>query len=298
MNDSKGSISDFKLLLDKKRFEEQIIDGQSGFYDRIEQVFIPNTVFANLFSTIGPRYQLSELEIQQMIQISRKRVSDAIKEIHQNGKDSYAQIFLSYLSHKFLLENKNQSRNMVILYIDLVGSTALTAILTPEKLSMIIRIFCQEISICISQYFGYILKYAGDAVIGYFPEELHLTKEETSEYAIKCAFYMQQLLDESINEIFFQSQYPKLKARISLDFGEHQIVILGSEPDLLGHVISRAAKLMSKVSPNNIIIGDNLFKNLNDEIRKNFPIHDKFMLFETGEMYSIYISDNINNNKF
>ena len=61
MIDNKGSISDFKLLLDKKRFEEQIIDGQSGFYDRIEQVFIPNTVFANLFSTIGPRYQLSEL---------------------------------------------------------------------------------------------------------------------------------------------------------------------------------------------------------------------------------------------
>ena len=298
MNNTKEFITNFRSLLDKKRFEEQIIDGQSGFYDKIEQVFVPENVFANLFSNIGPSYQLSDIEIQQMVQISRKRVSNAIKEIHENSKDSYSQIFLSYLSHKFLLENKNQSRNMVILYIDLVGSTALTAILTPEKLSMIIRIFCQEISICISQYFGYILKYAGDAVIGYFPEELHLTKEETSEYAIKCAFYMQQLLDESINEIFFQSAYPKLKARISLDFGENQIVILGSEPDLLGHVISRAAKLMSKVSPNNIIIGDNLFKNLNDEIRKNFPIHDKFMLFETGEMYSIYISDNINNNKF
>jgi class 3 adenylate cyclase len=292
MNNTKEFITNFRSLLDKKRFEEQIIDGQSGFYDKIEQVFVPENVFANLFSNIGPSYQLSDIEIQQMVQISRKRVSTAIKEIHQNSKDSYSQIFLSYLSDKFLLENKNQPRHMVILYIDLVGSTALTAILNPEELSMIIRIFCQEISICISKYFGYVLKYAGDAVIGYFPEGYQLSKEEVSEHAIKCAFYMQKLLNESINEILFQNGYPKLKSRISLDVGENQIVVLGSEPDLLGHVISRAAKLMSKVSPNNIIIGDNLFKNLNDNMRESFPIHDKFMLFETGEMYSIYVSNN------
>ena len=36
-------------LLDKKRFEEQTIDGQSGFYDKTEQVFVPENVFANTF---------------------------------------------------------------------------------------------------------------------------------------------------------------------------------------------------------------------------------------------------------
>jgi hypothetical protein len=105
--------TDFRSLLDKKRFEEQTIDGQSGFYDKIEQVFVPENVFGNLFSNIGPRYQPSNIEIQNMIQSSRKRVS-IIKDIHQNTKDSYAQIFLSYLSHKFLLENKKQPRDMVI----------------------------------------------------------------------------------------------------------------------------------------------------------------------------------------
>lgn len=290
MNSTKEFITNFRSLLDKKRFEEQIIDGQSGFYDKIEQVFVPENVFANLFSNIGPSYQLSDIEIQQMVQISRKRVSNAIKEIHQNSKDSYSQIFLSYLSHKFLLENKNQPRHMVILYIDLVGSTALTAILNPEELSMIIRIFCQEISICISKYFGYVLKYAGDAVIGYFPEGYQLSKEEVSEHGIKCAFYMQKLLNESINEILFQNGYPKLKTRIAIDAGENQIIILGSEPDLLGHVISRAAKIMSKAPPNNIIIGDNVFRYLNNSIKERFPIQEQFMLFETGEIYPIYIS--------
>ena len=103
---NKEFVTDFRSLLDKKRFEEQIIDGQSGFYDKIEEVFIPENVFATLFNNIGPKYQPSNLEIQKMIQSSRKRVSNTIKDIHQNTKDSYAQIFLSYLSHKFLLEIK------------------------------------------------------------------------------------------------------------------------------------------------------------------------------------------------
>lgn len=288
---NKEFVTDFRSLLDKKRFEEQIIDGQSGFYDKIEEVFVPENVFATLFNNIGPRYQPSNIEIQNMIQSSRKRVSNTIKDIHQNTKDSYAQIFLSYLSHKFLLENKKQPRDMVILYIDLVGSTALTAILNPEELSMIVRIFCQEISICISRYFGYVLKYAGDAVIGYFPEGSILSKGDLHEHAIKCGFYMQKLLDESVNEILYQNKYPKLRSRIAIDVGRNQIVVLGSEPDLLGHVISRAAKIMGKAPPNNIIIGENVFRSLNDNTKEKFPLQDKFMLFETGEIYSTHMTN-------
>lgn len=288
---NKEFVTDFRSLLDKKRFEEQIIDGQSGFYDKIEEVFVPENVFATLFNNIGPRYQPSNIEIQNMIQSSRKRVSNTIKDIQQNTKDSYAQIFLSYLSHKFLLENKKQPRDMVILYIDLVGSTALTAILNPEELSMIVRIFCQEISICISRYFGYVLKYAGDAVIGYFPEGSILSKGDLHEHAIKCGFYMQKLLDESVNEILYQNKYPKLRSRIAIDVGKNQIVVLGSEPDLLGHVISRAAKIMGKAHPNNIIIGENVFRSLNDNTKEKFPLQDKFMLFETGEIYSTHMTN-------
>ena len=71
-----------------------------------------------------------------MINTSSKRVSNTLKNTYKNSKDSYAQIFLSYLSQKFLIENQNHPKNMVILYVDLVGSTALTAILNPVELSM------------------------------------------------------------------------------------------------------------------------------------------------------------------
>ncbi|MGD1834255.1 MAG: adenylate/guanylate cyclase domain-containing protein [Nitrososphaeraceae archaeon] len=283
-------INDLRSVLDKKRFEEQVIDNQVGFYDKIERVFIPESIFINLYNSLKPVYKLSVNDVDTMINSSMVRVSNTLNDLDVNGKDSYAQIFLTYLSHKFLLENKNKTKNMAILYIDLVGSTALTAITTPEQLSLIVRIFCQEISLCISRFFGYVLKYAGDAVIGYFPESSLLSKKDLYEHAIRCAFYMQKLLDESINVVLFKNRYPKLRSRISIDAGANQIVVLGSEPDLLGHVISRSAKIMSKAPPNNIVIGNNIYKNLNNSSKKKFPVRDKFMLFETGEIYSIYIS--------
>ena len=46
------TTTDFRSLLDKKRFEEQTIDGQSGFYDKTEQVFVPENVFANLLAIL------------------------------------------------------------------------------------------------------------------------------------------------------------------------------------------------------------------------------------------------------
>jgi class 3 adenylate cyclase len=136
-----------------------------------------------------------------------------------------------------------------------------------------------------------VLKYAGDAVIGFFPEGSKLSRENLYEHAIQCAFYMHKLLNESINEILYQNKFPKLRSRIAIDVGKNQIVVLGSEPELLGYVISRAAKIMGKAPPNNIIIGENVFRNLNVNTKEKFPLQDKFMLFETGEIYSTHMTN-------
>src|SRR4051794_31647536 len=58
--------------------------------------------------------------------------------------------------------------NLAILNIDLVGSTKMSFDLPLDKLTTIIRSFAQEISIIISKYRGYVLKYVGDAVLAFF----------------------------------------------------------------------------------------------------------------------------------
>ena len=59
--------------------------------------------------------------------------------------------------------------DLVVLYVDLVGSTTMTLEMSEEKIAIIISSFAQEMAYAfIRQYEGYVLKFVGDAVIGYF----------------------------------------------------------------------------------------------------------------------------------
>lgn len=284
--DSFSEINSYRELLDGQRFEEQIINGISGYYDKIEKVFLDENIFKILYDTIKPEknFQISDNDIIK----SKKRVQNIIAEKNSKGKDSYSQIFTRYLSNRFLLQHKNETKKMCIFYIDLVGSTSLTAILSSVQLSKIIKLFFQEVSIFLSKNNGYVLKYAGDAVIGYFPGVQDI--KNACNDAVRCAKSIQKIIDSSINEILYDNGYPKIRTRISIDSGENQIVVLGSEPDLLGHIISRAAKIMSVANHNQIVIGNNVFMNLDENLQDNFKKQDKFMLHETGECYSVHLS--------
>jgi len=48
------SISNYKLLLDEDRFEEQYLGGQRGYYGKIEKVFVSVDAFDTLFAEIVP----------------------------------------------------------------------------------------------------------------------------------------------------------------------------------------------------------------------------------------------------
>ena len=57
------------------------------------------------------------------------------------------------------------------MYVDLVGSTTMTLEMPAEKIAIIISSFSQEMAAVIRQHQGYVLKFVGDAVIGYFNAE-------------------------------------------------------------------------------------------------------------------------------
>ena len=56
----------------------------------------------------------------------------------------------------------------VILHIDIVDSTKLSMTLPVNRLATIIQGFSQEMSMIISTYGGYVLKYIGDAILAFF----------------------------------------------------------------------------------------------------------------------------------
>jgi adenylate cyclase len=232
----------------------------------------------------------------------------------------------SFKDTQNILENYGESKiNLVILHVDLVGSTRMSLNLPIDRLTTIIRSFAQQMSLVVSMYGGYVLKYIGDAVLAFFvaedvpenkPQDTGIdskAKGKDSSYslqysnAISCAYTMIKVIQEGINPILNQYDYPELKTRIGIDYGEIAIVQYGwdideyenvvlKKPhlDLIGYTISIAVKMTSLVDPDHIVIGQKLFDKLDMAQKNNFkqlpanPDIWGYMHKTTGKVYDIY----------
>ena len=216
--------------------------------------------------------------------------------------------------------------NLVILNIDLVCSTKMSLDLPIDKLTTIIRSFAQEMSIIISNYRGYVLKYVGDAVLAFFVFEdmLYKNKENTTikldndelsfhyDSVIDCAKNMIDVIQYGMNPILIKHGYPELKVRIGIDYGEIAVVKYGVDIDeidektmvkrihldMIGYTISIAVKMTSLANHDHVVIGQSLFdkigKKQKDLFRQQPAEQDiwKYIERSTGKSYSLY--QNIN----
>lgn len=200
-------------------------------------------------------------------------------------------------SEKFLRELVSSRVHMIVLYVDLVGSTDITLSLPEDKVAIIISSFAQEMAGVIRQHDGYILKFVGDAVIGYFiAEALPLL---AADNAVNCAKAMLTVVEKGMNPILNQYDYPELKVKIGMDFGKNIIVRYGADKekshvDILGPTMNIASKIQSIAYPNQILIGEDVYTRLHPSMQKSFEqvvwtqtkwkYHDR----ETGKLYPVY----------
>ncbi len=189
---------------------------------------------------------------------------------------------------------------MFILFVDLGSSTKMSSELYPDALARIIRIYSQEMAYIIEYFGGYVLKYVGDAVIGYFPSKgSNLTNAKN---IVLCAQTMLSVINESINPILFKDAYPTLQIKTSADFGESSIVRYGADRqkshiDIIGLSINLAAKMQTIGKPNQLIIGREVFKRLPQKLKtffakvnvdsKIWPYHD----FVSKKPYPVFFCE-------
>ncbi|MGI0044688.1 MAG: adenylate/guanylate cyclase domain-containing protein, partial [Nitrososphaeraceae archaeon] len=113
---------------------------------------------------INKLYLDAVIDIESVLRDSQTRMWKALK-VKPEFKISLSET-------QRILEKFVESKvNLAILHIDLVGSTEMSMTLSIDKLSAIIRAFAQEISLVVSMYGGYVLKYIGDAVLAFFVVE-------------------------------------------------------------------------------------------------------------------------------
>jgi adenylate cyclase len=182
--------------------------------------------------------------------------------------DKGVQIDLSTESCKRFLRRKvNQKVGVVILYVDIDGSTKLSMALSPEKFATLLHVFSQEMSLVTSEYGGYVLKYVGDAIIALFPAEYD--RGQASKNALDCAKDMQRIIRECVNPELSARRFPEITVKVSIDYGDVQVVLYGksidrSHIDIVGSSISMAAKMIPLAKTWQIVIGQSMYENLDN----------------------------------
>lgn len=230
------------------------------------------------------------LDTETLIKETQKRVWSSLKK-------GYEYDYSVDESDTFLRKHVAQKLHMLVMFVDLVGSTDMALLLPPEKLGIIISSFSQEMRSVIRHHGGYVLKYVGDAVIGYFiAEESPLV---VSDSAVNCARTMIDIIERGINPILSEYDYPELRVKIGMDFGENVIVRYGADQvrshvDILGPAVSIAAKITNLAKPNQILIGEDIYEKLHPSLKSLFEQVEwkddrwSYQDKKTGKTYRVY----------
>ena len=228
------------------------------------------------------------VDLQTLFSQRQDRLWKALEERYQyNSSVKHGQ--------EFLLNHVNSKVELVVMYIDLVGSTKMSMTLPVEQLVTIMRAFSHEISSVVESYNGYVLKYVGDAIISFFP--CGFNKYLISDKSVQCAKSMINVIKNGINPILTKHDYPELSVKIGIDEGEDVVVQYGYDKssliDILGYSMNVAAKITSLTAANKISVGNAVYKLLHPTIQSKFELLSikkewKYVDRETSEVYKVF----------
>jgi adenylate cyclase len=170
-------------------------------------------------SSLGMFYLDAVIDIEAAIKDAQKRMWKALK------LEPTFNIPLEQTQE--ILEKFSDSKiTLAILHVDLVGSTKLSMTLPTEKLAIIVQAFTQEMALLISAYGGHVFKYVGDALLAFFfvtDNNLYLPCSN----AVNCARTMIRVMQDGINPILNEYDYPEMGVRVGIDVGENVVVQYG-----------------------------------------------------------------------
>ena len=130
-----------------------------------------------------------------------------------------------------------------VLFVDLVGSTALVASTDPEVVRRRVTRYFAEATQCVEAHGGVVEKFAGDAVLAAFG--VPQAHEDDAERAIKAAF---AILDQ-VHEL-------GLEARVGIESGEVVVDDDRSESTFVtGEAVNVAARLQQEADAGQVLIG-------------------------------------------
>ena len=258
-----------KTIFESEKFEKVNKNGETMYFDKDMKIYIPKETISSLVHEItADTHSGKKLEnSNEHYDLCQVRVMRLLKKGLPDFKNiAYKTVFMKYLSEQFLISNTNSELWFSSLYVDLVGSTLMSMKLNNEQMTTLVNIFTQEMTSIVSANNGHVLKYAGDAVIAFFPKN---DSGDNSD-ALNCAKEMLNLLERGINSALIKKDFDSLSIRIGIESGTNKIMIVGHTVDIIGKTMNIAAKVTSIAKPNGIAIGSNYYEELPPKMKKIF----------------------------
>ncbi len=147
-----------------------------------------------------------------------------------------------------------ERRQVTVLFADLVGSTALSARLDPEEMSLFLRRYQNTCTARIAANEGHVAKLMGDGVMAYFG--FPLASETAAECAVRAGIEVVQFVSTLV-----QPDGQAARARIGIATG---VVVIGEligtdtaqERSIVGDTPNMAARLQALAEPGEVLVSE------------------------------------------
>ncbi|MCK4645593.1 MAG: FHA domain-containing protein [Candidatus Aminicenantes bacterium] len=163
-----------------------------------------------------------------------------------------------------IMEPKDQT--VTILFTDIVGFTHLSEQMPPREINMLLNQFFSQMTDIIFKYDGTLDKYIGDCLMAVFGAPLE--KKGDSERAIKAALEMRKKLAEMMK---ITDMEKKFNIRIGINTGKVVAGNIGSpnrmDYTVIGDPVNVASRLESIALPNQILIGEETYRDVKDKFK-------------------------------
>jgi class 3 adenylate cyclase/tetratricopeptide (TPR) repeat protein len=231
--------------------------------ERYEQAFLDNDVHVGLLP------DLSEADLEKLGVASlghRKVLLRAIEVLRPPAAEAAGGTAIadeaSQARPSPASRAEAERRQLTVIFVDLVGSTELSASLDPEDMREVIRAYQDTCAGIITRFEGFVAKFMGDGVLAYFGyPKAH---EDEAERAVRAGL----ALAEAIARLTTTAGEP-LSARIGMATG---VVVVGDligegaaqEQAVVGDTPNLAARLQGLAEPGQVVIAESTRRLLGD----------------------------------
>ncbi|MEV7801980.1 AAA family ATPase [Microbispora sp. NPDC088329] len=156
-------------------------------------------------------------------------------------------------------------RNVVVVFIDLVGSTELAERLDPELLRDVLDRYYQACTSGISEHGGVVEKYIGDAIMAAFG--IPAGREDDALRAVRAA-HTALLRVRELSEGLAPTHGIRLDVHCGVSAGEAVVIATpGADLRVIGDTVNTAARLQSAAGVGEILVGDEVARMVRTQAR-------------------------------